>query len=58
MPRLTPLILAAALALTLTGCGRKAPLDPPSAAPPAEGKKAPPAAPKEDKPFILDGLIR
>jgi predicted small lipoprotein YifL len=49
------LILAASLALT--ACGRKAPLDPPSAVPVEKGKEQP-APPVEDKPFILDKLIQ
>ena len=58
MPRTPPLILAALLAVTLaaSGCGRKADLEKPSAMPAPNGeKKAPPV---EDKPFILDGLIK
>jgi predicted small lipoprotein YifL len=58
MSRTFALILAASLLVPLAACGRKAPLDPPSAAPPVNGEKAPPAAPAQDKPFILDGLIR
>lgn len=58
MSRTFSLILAAALLIPLSACGRKAPLDAPNAIPPAEGEKVPPAEPKEDKPFILDGLIQ
>lgn len=58
MPRYIPAILAATLLLPLAACGRKAALDAPNAIPPANGEKAPPAEPVEDKPFILDGLIR
>ncbi len=58
MSRTVTLILAASLLIPLAACGRKAALEAPSAAPPANGEKAPPAEPKEDKPFILDGLIR
>ena len=58
MPRTAALILAAALLIPLSACGRKAALEAPNAIPPANGEKAPPAEPKEDKPFILDGLIR
>lgn len=59
MYRPLTLTLAALLAasLTLTACGRKAPLDPPSAVPVKEGEKQP-APPVEDKPFILDKLIQ
>jgi predicted small lipoprotein YifL len=49
------LILTASLALT--ACGRKAPLDPPSAVQVEKGKEQP-APPVEDKPFILDKLIK
>ena len=49
------LVLAAS---ALTGCGRRGPLEAPSAAAnPETGEKAA-AAPAEDKPFILDGLIQ
>ena len=58
MPRYIPAILAAALLIPLSACGRKAALEAPGANPPANGEKAPPAEPKEDKPFILDGLIQ
>jgi predicted small lipoprotein YifL len=58
MSRTFALVLIALLLVPLAACGRKAPLDPPSAAPPVNGKKAPPAAHVQDKPFILDGLIR
>ena len=58
MPRTFALLLAAALLIPLAACGRKAALEAPSAVPPANGEKAPPAEPKEDKPFILDGLIQ
>ncbi len=58
MSRNFALILAASLLIPLAACGRKAALEAPTAAPPANGEKAPPAEPKEDKPFILDGLIQ
>jgi predicted small lipoprotein YifL len=58
MSRTVTLILAASLLIPLAACGRKAALEAPSAAPPTNGEKAPPAEPKEDKPFILDGLIK
>ena len=58
MSRTFALILAASLLVPLAACGRKAALDAPNAVPPANGEKAPPAEPKEDKPFILDGLIQ
>ncbi len=58
MARTISLVLSATLMLTLslTGCGRKGPLEAPSlATAPEKGEKAPPV---EDKPFILDGLIK
>jgi predicted small lipoprotein YifL len=58
MSRSFALIFAVALLVPLAACGRKAPLDAPNAVPPAAGEKAPPAGPKEDKPFILDSLIK
>jgi predicted small lipoprotein YifL len=58
MSRIFSLILAASLLIPLAACGRKAALDAPNAVPPAKGEKAPPAEPKEDKPFILDSLIK
>jgi predicted small lipoprotein YifL len=58
MSRTVALILAASLLIPLAACGRKAALEAPSAVPAVEGEKAPPAEPKEDKPFILDGLIQ
>jgi predicted small lipoprotein YifL len=58
MSRTVTLILAAALLVPLAACGRKAALEAPNAIPPAKGEKAPPAEPKEDKPFILDSLIK
>jgi predicted small lipoprotein YifL len=58
MSRTFALILAASLLIPLSACGRKAALDAPNAVPPAKGEKAPPAEPVEDKPFVLDGLIR
>jgi predicted small lipoprotein YifL len=58
MSRTFALMLAASLLIPLSACGRKAALEAPNAAPPANGDKAPPAEPKEDKPFILDSLIR
>jgi predicted small lipoprotein YifL len=59
MPRTLPIALAAVLAasLALSACGRKAPLDPPSAVPVEKGKEQP-APPVADKPFILDKLIQ
>ncbi len=58
MPRILTYALIMAIALSASACGRKAALEAPGATPPANGEKAPPAEPKEDKPFILDGLIR
>jgi predicted small lipoprotein YifL len=55
MPRLIkPLLFVLALA-AVTGCGRKAPLDPPNAAAPAATAEQP--KPAADKPFVLDPLI-
>jgi predicted small lipoprotein YifL len=56
----TPLLALATLliaSLTLPACGRKAPLDPPSAVPVEKGKEQP-APPVADKPFVLDKLIQ
>ena len=58
MPRILTYALIMALAFSASACGRKAALEAPTAAPPANGEKAPPAEPKEDKPFIRDGLIQ
>lgn len=53
--------LAAALAMSLSACGRKGPLEaPPGAmtAPSQSGEETPGQKPqKPDRPFILDGLI-
>jgi predicted small lipoprotein YifL len=59
MQRTSLLALATLLiaSLTLAACGRKAPLDPPSAVPVEKGKEQP-APPVEDKPFVLDKLIQ
>jgi predicted small lipoprotein YifL len=56
LPTLLILCLAAA---ALSACGRRGPLEAPSAAanPPAAGEKAAEAQ-GEDKPFILDSLIQ
>jgi predicted small lipoprotein YifL len=52
------LIMLLLAATTLTACGRRGQLEAPSAtANPQTGEKAE-AAPAEDKPFILDGLIK
>ncbi len=60
MARLLTVTLAALMMIaSLSACGRRGPLEAPSAAanPPAAGEKA--AEPQvEDKPFILDGLIK
>ena len=56
---LSTLLILCLAAASLSACGRRGPLDAPSAAanPPAAGEKA--AEPQvEDKPFILDGLIK
>jgi predicted small lipoprotein YifL len=60
LPNLLIFCLAALMMIaSLSACGRRGPLEAPSAAanPPASGEKAsePPVA---DKPFILDGLIK
>ncbi|HTV67224.1 MAG TPA: lipoprotein [Rhizobiaceae bacterium] len=64
--QLTRLGILLALALAVTACGRKAPLDTPyqaalDARKEAQRNKEPvppaPEKPVEDKPFILDGLI-
>ncbi len=50
------LLIALCTAMTLSACGRRGPLEAPSAAAnPSAAEKAPPV---EDKPFILDGLIQ
>ncbi len=59
MPRTSPILIVSALAasLALSSCGRKADLERPSAMPaPANGQNA--SEPVDDKPFILDGLIK
>jgi predicted small lipoprotein YifL len=56
---LTITLAALMITASLSACGRRGPLEAPSAAanPPAAGEKA--AEPQvEDKPFILDGLIK
>jgi predicted small lipoprotein YifL len=58
MSRTFALILAASLLVPLAACGRKAALEAPNAIPPAKGETAPPAEPVQDKPFILDSLIK
>lgn len=64
MPKMTkmllPLALLLAAGLTLSGCGRKGDLDPPSVAAKSADKygrknQAPP--PVEDKQFLLDPLL-
>jgi predicted small lipoprotein YifL len=53
------LIALLAAATILSACGRKGPLEAPSAsANPAAANGAAQPAPVEDKPFILDGLIQ
>lgn len=55
---LTGLIIVTICGAALAGCGRKGPLEPPpsSMIENADGKKV--EKPKENKPFILDGLIK
>jgi len=58
MFRNSVLVLAAiVLSTALSACGRKAPLDAPSAVPVKQGEKQP-EPPAQDKPFILDKLIK
>lgn len=59
MSRNFPLLIVTALviSLPLSACGRKAPLDAPSAVPVKEGEK-PKDVTVEDKPFVLDKLIK
>ncbi len=56
---LSTLLVLCLTAASLSACGRRGPLEAPSAAanPPAAGEKAA-DAPVEDKPFVLDGLIK
>jgi predicted small lipoprotein YifL len=58
MSRTIAFLLATSLLIPLTACGRKAALEAPNAIPPAKGETAPPAEPAQDKPFILDSLIK
>lgn len=58
MARTTALLLVALSITSLAGCGRRGALEAPSAIGNAPKDAARPAAPKEDKPFILDGLIK
>jgi predicted small lipoprotein YifL len=58
MTRLVALTLIAASLITLSGCGRRGALEAPSAIGNAPKEAAAPDAPKEDKPFVLDGLIK
>lgn len=60
MTRTAALMFTALMfAATLSACGRKGPLEAPTASvnPPVQDGAAQPA-PVEDKPFILDGLIQ
>jgi predicted small lipoprotein YifL len=57
MSRTFPFFLATVILVSLTACGRKADLEKPSAMPaPENGQKV--TEPVEDKPFVLDGLIK
>ena len=58
MTRLVALTMIAALLFTLSACGRRGALEAPSAIGNAPKEAAAPDEPKEDKPFILDGLIK
>jgi predicted small lipoprotein YifL len=57
------LLAVAGIALALSGCGRKGPLDPPSAAVVTTGQQQGQAvqttqtATKPDRPFVLDPLL-
>jgi predicted small lipoprotein YifL len=59
MPRSITVLFVSSLFLSvaLSACGRKAPLDAPSAVPVKQGEKQP-EPPVEDKPFVLDRLIK
>jgi predicted small lipoprotein YifL len=57
MSRTFPFFLATVILVSLSACGRKADLEKPSAMPaPENGQKV--TEPVEDKPFVLDGLIK
>ena len=58
MTRLVALTLIAASLFTLSGCGRRGALEAPSAIgnPPKDAALS--DTTKEDKPFVLDGLIK
>lgn len=59
MKRILQTILILVLtAATLAACGRRGPLEAPSAAANPETGEKTEAAPVEDKPFVLDGLIQ
>jgi predicted small lipoprotein YifL len=59
MSRLIQTIFIVCLAATtLSACGRRGPLEAPSAAANPKNGQTAEAAPVEDKPFILDGLIQ
>lgn len=55
---LTVLVITGICSAALVGCGRKGPLEPPpsSMIEDQNGNKV--QKPREDKPFILDGLIK
>ena len=58
-PWIKTICAMAVLGVVLAGCGKKGPLERPGvAAVPANGtQEAQPAAPAEDRSFILDGLL-
>ena len=58
MARTLAFLLLALSLTSLAGCGRRGALDAPSAIDNPPKDAAAPDAPKEDKPFILDGLIK
>ncbi len=58
MTRLVALTLIATSLMTLSACGRRGALEAPSAIGNAPKEAAQPDAAKDDKPFILDGLIK
>lgn len=61
MRQITGMALILAVALTLSGCGRKGDLDRPGSTAPINTKAAPGAAEQKDeapgKPFLLDPLL-
>ena len=58
MNRLFQAVLVMVLAVSLSACGRRGPLEAPSAAANPTAAESAPSSQAEDKPFILDGLIQ